>query len=241
MTKIAGEARLVVEEKGSRAGRIRVTYQADPAALGGSAALFVDGAEVGREPIVTASGKLEADVAPGPHRVEVAGLGAAGFAFADAAPEGGGEVYRRREVFELAPGSPLNLEFSQATGQILHVALIVATRGSGGSWQARYEIDGGRDEPSIGRFFRKTTASVGEFGGVSGEIGAGLLWEGSSDTSGADGLSRAKIHLGDDRRPGLRKVQIQLGSREPVWVSAVLIGEAAPPPGEARMWVEEVP
>jgi hypothetical protein len=241
MTKLTGEARLVIEGQGSRAGRIHVTFQADPAALGGSAALLVDGVEVAREPIVTASGKLEADVAPGPHRVEIRGLGAAGLAFADAAPEGGGDIVRRREVFELAPGSPIDLEFSQATGQILHVALIVATRGSGRSWQAEYVIDAGRDEPAIGRFFRRTTASKGELMGRSGDLGAGLLWEGSSDTSGVDGLSKAKIHLGDDRRPGLRRVRLQLGSKEPVWVSAVLIGEAPPPPGEVRMWVEDVP
>jgi len=240
LTKIAGEARLVVEEKGARAGRLRVTFQADPAALGGSARLLVDGAEVALEPIVTAAGKLEADVDPGPRRVEVVGLGAAGVAYVDAAPEGGGAIVRRREVFELKPGGPLDFEFPQAEGQILHVALIVATEGTGSTWQARYTIDGGREEPAIGRFFRRTTAPAGDLVGRSGDLGAGLLWEGSSDRRGeGDGLSKAKIHVGDDRNPGLRKLRI--GSKEAVWVSAVLIGEAPSAPGEARMWVEEVP
>jgi hypothetical protein len=241
LTKIAGEARLVVEAQGSRAGRINTIFQADPAALGGSAGLFIDGVEVAREPIVTATGRLEADVAPGAHRVEVQGLGAAGVAFADAAPEGGGAIVRRREVFELAPGKPLNLEFPQGAGQMLHIALIVATEGTGVAWQARYVIDGGKQEPAIGRFFRRTTEPAGDLAGRSGDLGAGLLWEGSSDTSGGDGLSKAKIHLGDDRKPGVRRVRVELGSREPVWVSAVLIGEAATPPGEARMWVEDAP
>jgi hypothetical protein len=193
-------------------------------------------------PIVTYAGTLKASIPAGTAEVEIAGLGRGGLACADAAPAGGGEILRRRDVFELSAKEPLFFHFNQKAGESLTVVLFVVTEASTRPWLIRYTIDGGKQSAVIGRFFRGITELAGSLSGRGGDFDNGLLWEAPRESDIAkrnpDGISRVKIPVGDDLPPGNRTLKIE--SVDHVWISAVLVGQA-PAGGESdpRIWAED--
>jgi hypothetical protein len=239
---LRGKESVVIGSKGPRAGRLRVVYRAHRGRLGQTADLSVNGQWVVSSPIVTYAGTLKASIAPGTAEVEVTGLGRGGLACADAAPAGGGEIVRRRDVFELSPKEPLTFHFNQKAGESLTVVLFVVTEASTRPWLIRYTIDGGKQSPVIGRFFRGITELVGTLSGRGGDFDNGLLWEAQRESDIAkrnpDGISRVKIRIGDDLPPGMRTLKLESVDR--VWISAVLVGQP-PAGGESapRIWAED--
>jgi len=226
---------------GQRGGRLKVVYRAQPSKLGGTAELWIDGANMVEQPIAALSGTLRASLGAGLHDVELKGIGD-GLAFADAAPWEGGPIMRRRDVFELPARSPLTFTFRQRQGESLTLVLFAITESSARPFKVRWTIDGGEPARQKGAFFRTITTARGEIEGRTGEAGKGLLWEAKRTAKEArtnpDGFSRAKIRIGDDLQPGIRTVKIESVDR--LWVGAVLVGQA-PLPGELepRLWSED--
>lgn len=237
---------VVIESEGARAGRLTVFWRAERGRLGKKLTLKIDGKVEQEERIAALSGVQKVDVAPGKHRVELEGLGENGVGYVDAAPADGGAIVRRRDVFELAGARPMVLKFPQNPGETLHLVLFMVTQGGNANFRVRYELEGAKPGSARGVFFRRITVPEGVLAGRTGDFGRGTLWEAATERRGADGIARAVIRLGDDLEPGERTVRLWLqgqkedGMARRVWVSAVLVGQAAAgKSGEPRAWVDD--
>jgi hypothetical protein len=192
--------------------------------------------------IMALAGGLRESLSPGNHEIEVRGLGTGGLALADAPPVGGGDIVRRRDIFELSPKEPLVYQFRQKAGESLALVLFIATEASTRPWRIRYTIDGGKQTVLTGSFFKSITVPAGEISGRTGDLGSGIIWEAKRDPSEVgkirDGLSRGRIPIGDDLKPGLRTIKIE--SYDRLWIAAVLVGQAGlPNESDPRMWAED--
>ncbi len=236
---ISGSRRVVVQADGPAARRVRLLYRVPAAALGETWTLRAGDAAPRSDRLVVTSGTLDVLLDPGAHLLAVDGPKGATF-LADAAPERGGDVMRERAVFELAKSAPLDFYFRQSEGQRLTVVLFVVTEDGPAPWSLRYAVDDGRPSLLVGRFFRTFTVPSGTLSGDGAGKPRGQLWESALSGRG-DVISRAKIPIGDDLVPGRRKLRIELdGGASPVWIGAVLVGQAAAfTPSGARAWVEE--
>jgi len=235
-------SKLGVGYAGARGGRLKILYRAHPSRLGKMAELWIDGKNMVEQQIASLSGLLRASLKAGIHDIQVKGIGD-GLVYADAAPWEGGEILRRRDVFELRPNKPMTFSFKQHAGESLTLVLFVVTESAKRSFKVKYEIDGGEPPRQKGAFFRNITAASGELSGTTGEgEGMGLLWEAKRSAKEArdkpDGFARVKIPIGDDLTPTVRTVKIE--SLDHVWIGAVLVGQM-PLPGdlEPRLWSED--
>jgi hypothetical protein len=241
-TPLLRPAKVVVPGDGPRARRLELIYEAPPEALGDTARVMIDGQEIASQDIAAISGALEAEVSAGPHTLAVEGLGR-GIAYASAAPLGGGDILRRRSVYELTSRAPLQFAITQVAGEPLTLVLFVATEGAGAAWSLGYRVDDGAPRLASGRFFRVPTTPRGQVAGQSGDVGRGRIWEASGRLGPTltDGLSKAAIALGDDLAPGKHGVTVwPIEAGAPLWLSAVVVGaEAGPRLDGARVWIAE--
>lgn len=234
-------AKLGVGYAGARGGRLKVLYRAEPSRLGQTAELWIDGKNMVEQTIASLSGALRASVKAGIHDIEVKGIGK-GLAFADASPWEGGDIMRRRDVYEIPARSPLSFSFKQKRGESLTLVLFLISENATRPIKVKWSIDGDKPARQKGAFFRSITSSSGVFEGRTGDSGMGLLWEAKRSAREArtnpDGFVKIKIPIGDDLEPGVRIVKIESVDR--LWVGAVLVGQA-PLPGdlEPRLWSED--
>ena len=232
--------RLSIASEGPKARRLSLLYRAEATALGGVWNLRDGDAIIASAKINLTSGTHGMPLDPGAHLFKVDAPSDALF-FIDAPPEVGGEVVRERTVFELTRAAPLDLRFPQRDGEPLTVVLFVITEGEAAPWSIRYRIDGGKPAALVGRFFHTLTVPSGTLAGDGSGATRGWLWESKlSGVTPRDAMTKARIPIGDDLVPGRRTVHIELAeSRAPVWIAAVLYGQAAPSsaPGSS-MWVE---
>jgi len=251
-TALPTRRRLLVPGTGPRAGRVGILYRAPVEMLGGTAVARVDGNLAARARLLLGAGSVEVEALPGPHAVTFdwpasrgSPLVADAVAYADVAPEGGGAIVRERQVFELRPGAPLSLRFSQREGELDQIDLFVVDEGRRAPWSLRYQIDMGGAKPSAGRFFRRLTTLGATVSGQGSEASCGRLWEAPVGAGGAgpDCAGKAKILVGDDHMPGERRLRLEVVSAaSPLWVRAVLVGQGPGDPASASdVWVEEVP
>ncbi|AUX47337.1 uncharacterized protein SOCE26_088560 [Sorangium cellulosum] len=240
-----------VDGEGARAGQLSVIYRAARGELGKEVAVRVDGEVAASEPIVALSGTLRVEAPPGARKVEVEGLGEGGVAYTDAPPANGGAIVRRRDVFELTRGRPMEYRFKQAPGETLHLVLFVVTPGENADYRIRYRIEGARPASREAAFFRRVTIPEGVLAGRGGDLTRATLWEAATDRRGVDGVGRGVIRLGDDLAPGERVVSLSLlgpqagdvgETAKAVWVGAVLVGQEGPRRDDGpRLWVEDDP
>ncbi len=243
--------RLLVPGAGPRTGRVGILYRVPPDRLGGTATVRVDGEIAAQPRLLLGAGTIEIEALPGPRAITVewppargAPSGASPCAYADVAPEGGGAIVRERRVFELRPGAPLTLRVPQREGELDQIDLFVVDEGRRAPWSLRYQLEMGAP-PSRGRFFRRLTTLAAIVSGQASGLPRGRLWEGPLDAGGEppDSVARAAIPLGDDYPAGERRLRLEvLSAASPLWVRAVLVGQApGASEGESDVWVEEVP
>lgn len=232
--------RVIIPSEGPAARHASLLFRAGASALGSVWNLREGDAIIGSAKMSLTSGTHDVLLDPGPHALRLDGPSDALF-FVDAAPEGGGEIVRERTVFELTKAAPIDLRFPQRADQPLTVVLFVVTEGEAAPWSIRYRIDRGKPEALVGRFFHTLTVPSGALASDGSGATRGWLWESpKAGVTPRDAMTKVKIPIGDDLVPGRRTVHLELAeARGPVWIAAVLYGQA-PDATSARpsMWVE---
>ena len=230
-----------VESSGPKARRITVSYRAGEDALGGTAALLVDGKEVARAPVMTLAGTLEASVDPGARRVSLTGLGAAGRATVDAPPAEGGVVHQRGEVYVAERGKPITFSWKGREAEpLLLVATVVSPR-PGAAYALRYEVRGA--PARLGTVVRRLTPQAGTFSGTTTDEGTPGRADAALAAGSGVGVARAVIPIGEDLQAGAVEVRVTLEAPETLWIRGVLVGQEGlgGPRVEVtpRAWTEE--
>lgn len=249
---------LRIADRGTAEHRLRLRYHAGASRLGSSLSVAVDGQQRYAAPLVVTSGELSLAVQPGLREVAVEGLGEEGVVYVDAPPRVPMEALREYAVYEIARGGRLSFPIVRKGDQPLRLMVFVVTDGTRVPWTLRYAIEGGRQVRRASVFFREPTELAGELAGISGELEEGLLWQGRSlgprrASLGRDGVSKARINLGDDLTARELAVTLSLppiaktstgaavANAQRVWVRAVLVGQAMrerEQPG--RQWTKDV-
>lgn len=246
-TPLRGRRKLVVASSGPDAGRLRVSWVAEPSRLGGEIHVLVDGARVASKTLAVRSGSLDVRVAPGVHDVEIDGAGNDGLAFASCAPVGGGTIARRRIVHEVPGGGEIVYRFDQPRDEAVTLIVQVVTELRDVPYTVHYRIDNPGGE-RVGAMFTTRTVPSGALFGSTGEAGAGLLWEAARAAATTPrspdvwdhGHTKAKIRIGDDRAGTSRKLTLRLARPdEGAWVRVVVVGSGAAARTESTLWLAE--
>lgn len=248
-TPLEGTRALRVPSEGSAAGLLSVDYVADAGCLGRSLKLEVDGETAAEQRLVFSSGRLQAPTPPGVHQVALRSACSQLSACAEAAPEEGGSMLKSLTLYELRGGQNVEFLVNTVSDQVSWILLFVATECVGQSFGLDVAIDGGRPRLRLGQFFRRSTTPRSTLSGTSGDAGRLFLWQADEPPqltgSPPDGLSRARILLGDDLAPGQHVVHVfnpGVPRSGRLWIRAVVVGERPAAPQEGvRAWTIDAP
>ncbi len=214
-------------------GVVQGLYLADIERLGQVWTVLSAGTPNYSGPLAFRSGTRQLELPPGQVRLGFEGLGPGGLLFAQAAPAGGGVIVRRQTFHALDPGRSLQFEFRRREGELLAVAVTIATPGGNANIELEHAVDQGRTEDRAAQFYRRTSQYAAEHALRTGAEGQALIWS-EPFTADArtlpDRLGRLVIPLGDDLTVGSHRLRLRhrpggnpAGGKR-YWVRAVLVG-----------------
>jgi hypothetical protein len=238
--RLDAEDRLRIDAEGPRARRVTANYRVGRDALGGTATLFLDGEAVASQPIVALSGKLETAAPAGPHRISVAGLGAAGQAFVDAPPADGGAVQQHREVYRIEKDKPVTFRIDGRRAEHLNLVLMLIASEPGTPYAIGYEVMGDA-RPIVERPVLHLTPLAGTFSGMTIAQPADAAPAAILAALPSRGFARAVIPIGDDLEAGTRTIRLSLRAPDELTVRAVLVGQEGSgriTDNAPRLWLE---